>query len=69
MAIAPCAAVGAGSLAVKGFRGNERANAMVFIPAKSLHGGGPPRSQGRNDGGPHAGTSTLGVIPANAGMQ
>ena len=26
------------------------------------------RSQGRNDGGSHAGTSTIGVIPAKAGM-
>ena len=41
----------------------------LVIPAKALRGGGPPRSQGRNDGGSHAGTSTIGVIPANAGIQ
>ena len=35
--------------------------------AKALHGGTPPRSQGRNDGGSHAGTSTIGVIPAKRG--
>ena len=28
-----------------------------------------PRSQGRNDGGSHAGTSTIGVMPESAGIQ